>query len=97
MQNYNFPAGEYLGTIIYDKYTRIPRQQHGAPMRYDHVTRSHIQDFLIQSILEVEGYGQYIVNYIYHHDTRANQLIYTFLRVKILKHGQLHCKTNLDN
>ena len=64
-----------------DKYTSIRRRRLGISARDNHFTRSRLQGFLAQSVVQVENEGcqQHIAKHVYHHDTGTKQTIDTFL------------------
>ena len=71
LQKRNLLTGAHLSTRIDNMHTKIHCQRHGTPIQRSHFTRSCQQEFCIQSIMTVEGYGQYYANHVYHHDTGA--------------------------
>ena len=71
---------ELRGTKLSDSermYTKIPPRRQGVPTRHNHFTRSRINGFLAQSVMQMNeiGYQHHIANHVYHNDTGARQTI----------------------
>ena len=63
-------------------YTKTPRRTRGAPTRHNHFTRSRLQGFLAQSVIQLNehGFEHHIANHVYHHDTGIKQSIDALLK-----------------
>ena len=58
-------------------YSKLPQRRRGVPTRHNYFTRSRINGFLAQRVVQMNqmGYQHHIANHVYHHDTGARQTI----------------------
>ena len=65
-------------------YTKLPKRRRGVPTRYNHFTRSRLNGFLAQSVMQLnpKEFQHHIANHVYHNDTGARQTIDKLLASK---------------